>query len=753
MTPEIPLGSVVAGPPPVLPFELLEAKLRVPQLRHGTVSRESLIGSLDGAAAAPLVFVSAGPGWGKTTLLAEWAATSERPFAWMSVDERDNDPIVFLTYIAVALDRVSSLDQGVFEALASPGVSVQATVVPRLGAALATMDRPTVLVLDDLHLLVNAACLDAIVALARHLPERSQLALSARGAAALSLGALRAHGFTQEVGPDDLRMDVVEAQQLLSMAGLTLSDEEVAELTEHTEGWSAGLYLAALSIKAGGSRVNAATFSGGDRLVSDYLGSELLSHVSAGDMRFLTRTAVLERMSGPLCDAVVGGTGSAATLESLARSNLFLVPLDGSGEWYRYHHLFGELLRAELGRAAPELLPLLLDRAATWCEANGQPEGAIAYAQAAGDVDRVARLVEWCAMPAYQSGRSATAEHWFAWLEEHGALERNAVVAVLGSLLAAVQGRATEAERRADAAERGSYDGPLPDGSPAVDSWRAVLRALRCANGAARMRDDAEAAVRTVARQSQLWPSALVLSGISLVLVGEIEAADDVFADVVEEGRGLGASDTVAVALAERAALAIGQGQWVRAEEFAERGLAVTRQFRMEEYPTSALAYAVAARVALHLGNAARVQELLSAAQRVRPSLTYAMPHLAVQTRLELARAYLTLADAGGAETMVRELDVLLRRQPDLGTLPTQVAELREILKTLRADSPGASTLSGAELRLLPYLATHLSFREIGERLYISRHTVKSQATAIYRKLSVTSRTGAVERAGELGLL
>jgi len=173
----------------------------------------------------------------------------------------------------------------------------------------------------------------------------------------------------------------------------------------------------------------------------------------------------------------------------------------------------------------------------------------------------------------------------------------------------------------------------------------------------------------------------------------------------------------------------------------------------MEEYPTSALLYAVAARVALHRGDPERAQELLSRAQRLRPRLTYGVPYFAVQIRLELARAYLSCADAAGAWTMLREIEPLLRRQPDLGTLPAEVEELRASLKTIRADAPGASTLTAAELRLLPYLATHLTFPEMGERLYLSRHTVKSHAMAIYRKLNVTSRSLAVERAHELGLL
>src|SRR5215211_5212929 len=463
-------GTANSTPSPAPPFELLESKLLPPQARGGTVLREELIGSLEGSPAPPVVFLSAGPGWGKTTLLAQWASRSQRPVAWVTVDENDNDPIVLLTYVAVALDRVSQLDPGVFDALAAPGVSVEGTVVPRLGAALAARPEPFVLVLDDLDRLDNRVCLDAIASLTRHVPEGSHVVLSARGELALPLAALRARGPALEIGPDDLRMDEAAARQLLSAAGVELPDEQLAELTEHTEGWSAGLYLAALAIRAqGGKAERAATFSGKDRHLSDYLTSELLAHLSADDLRFLTRTAVLEQMSGPLCDEVLETSGSAAELESLARSNLFLTPLDGKGEWYRYHHLFQELLRSELARTEPDLVPRLLARASAWCAANGNPETAIGYAQQAGDVDQVARLVELCAHPAYQSGRAATAERWLEWLEARGALEENAAVAVLGALLATTWGRTPQAERWADAAERASYDGTLPDGSRSID--------------------------------------------------------------------------------------------------------------------------------------------------------------------------------------------------------------------------------------------------------------------------------------------
>ena len=291
------------------------------------------------------------------------------------------------------------------------------------------------------------------------------------------------------------------------------------------------------------------------------------------------------------------------------------------------------------------------------------------------------------------------------------------------------------------------------DGSASVDSWRALVRAQLCRRGVAQMRADAEFAVRTLAPGSFNRPNAALQLAFACWLAGEDDEADDLFADVAEEGLEMGTLEAAALALAERAAIAAGRNAWVEAEESGERALQVIRRSRMEEYPISAFVYAVAARVALHRGSLERAQELLARAQRLRPLLTYATPFFSVQTRLELARAYLTLADAGGAWTMLREIEPILRRQPDLGRLPDEVAELRTSLSTMRAKAPGASTLTAAELNVLPYLATHLSVPEIGDRLYLSRHTVKSHAMAIYRKLNVTSRNESVERAHELGLL
>jgi LuxR family maltose regulon positive regulatory protein len=242
------------------------------------------------------------------------------------------------------------------------------------------MTLPVVLVFDDVHLLRNFECRAAFSVLADHVPAGSRLVLAGRDAPPLRMARLRAEGRITEVGPADLALSRGEAAALLRAAGVSLGADEVAVLHERTEGWPAGLYLAALYLREGGSvGTAAASFGGDDRLVSEYLESELLARVSGPHRAFLTCSAALERMSGPLCEAVLGLPGSTCTLAEMARSNLLLVPLDRQGKWYRYHHLFGEILLAELERLEPSLLPVLRRRAAAWCLANDRAEEALEY--------------------------------------------------------------------------------------------------------------------------------------------------------------------------------------------------------------------------------------------------------------------------------------------------------------------------------------------------------------------------------------
>jgi len=308
----------------------------------------------------------------------------------------------------------------------------------------------------------------------------SRLVLSGRGEPPVRVARLRAEGRIVEIGPGDLSLTRAEASSLLRAAGVTLDEQDVAELHRRTEGWPAGLYLAALYLREGGSLPGAAvSFGGDDRLVSEYMESEFLDRISARQRVFLTRTAVLERMSGPLCDAVLDLTESATTLADLARSNLLLVPLDRRGLWYRYHHLFRDMLLAELHRRESGLIPLLRRRAAAWCLRNDLSEEALEYSIAAGDVEAVAGLVEQLVIQTYRQGRGATLRRWLAWLDERGGIAGHPMVAVMAASLSATMGRPAEAERFADMVDRWQDRGGHPTDEPFGEASGAVARVRR----------------------------------------------------------------------------------------------------------------------------------------------------------------------------------------------------------------------------------------------------------------------------------
>ena len=700
--------------------------------------------------ARPIASVVAPAGYGKTTLLSQWAESSGQTVAWVSVDDRDNDPKILLTYVATALDAVEPVGRRVFDALASPVSSVPGSVLPRLAAALAARTSPVVLVLDDVHLLHNFECRAALSVLAGHVPAGSRLVLAGRVEPPLRVARLRAEGKITEIGPGDLSLTREEASALLCAAELTLGEDDVAELHRRTEGWAAGLYLAALAIREGGllGRVGG-SLSGGDRFVTEYVESEFLARISEQQRVFLTRTAVLERISGPLCEAVLELPGSAATLAELARSNLLLVALDRRGRWYRYHHLFRDMLLAELERTELGLIPVLRRRAAAWCVQNGLLEEALEYSMAARDVGLTARLVQKLWHPTYQQGRITTLQRWFRWLDRQGGIEGHPLAAVFASLTAGAIGRPDEAERWADAVDRWQYQNAAQPADPAAEAWAALLRAWMCRRGMDQMRADASEAARRFAALGIVSPGAPLLEGIARVLCGDLEGGDMLFENAISIGDA-GGPDIRAYTLCERSLVAIARSQWDRAEAFAGQARAELRQAGIED----AFVCAVQARVALHRGDLMAVRQQLVSAQRLRSVLTSAEPHLAVQARIELAHIHLALADLAGARTLLQEINEMLKRRPCLGTLVGEAQALRAQLANQRGSNvAGASALTAAELRLVPLLSTHLSFPQIATELFLSPNTIKSQAMSIYRKLDASSRSQAVARARALRIL
>ena len=734
-------------------FEVTEAKLFRPPIRPGIVRRTVLVDRLR-ASNASVVSMTAPAGYGKTTLLAEWAERDRRPFAWVSIDEADGDPVVFLGHVSVALDRVESIDPGVFEAIASPtGISPR-RVLSRLGSALATRTRPFVLVLDDIDGLSEPMVTDVVMTLAGYVPAGSLLALSGRAVPNNGLARLRADGRLIEVGVDDLALGPPQAHRLLRGAGVRATKAEAAELADATEGWPVGLYLAALSLQEQRrSTLPPIRFTGDDRFVVDYVRSEVLGPLSRDRQRFLIRTSILDRLNGSVCDAVMERSGSARTLESIERQNLLLVPLDRQREWYRYHHLFRDVLRAELARREPDTIPELHRRAADRFEEAGMLEDAFMHAHASGDNERAAELLQRMGLAYYRNGRSATLRRWLDLLGED-VVAGNGGLALMAAWITALSGDPVAADRWASAADHVPLTGPSFLGSASLRSVAAMVHATMSRGGAVAMYQAAELAVREEPGSSPFRASALAYLGIATLIGGDDEAADALFAEASEVGERMGGMNAASLAFAERSLIATSRGDRDAADEYARLARAVVHDAHLDELITTGPVYAASARAALRAGDQEQARVELSAAQRLRPILTWGFPTISVQTRLELARVHVGLSDVPGARTLLAEVDEILAHRPDLGTLTTQAVELRTHIGSVRSGrSPGPTTLTAAELRLLTFLPTHLSFREIGARLFISPNTVKTQAISIYRKLGVSARSDAVQAARDISLL
>jgi LuxR family transcriptional regulator, maltose regulon positive regulatory protein len=382
---------------------------------------------------------------------------------------------------------------------------------------------------------------------------------------------------------------------LLREAGVTLDADQVAELHQRTEGWPAGLYLAALCLREGGSLGDAVvSFGGDDRFVSEYINSEFLASISSAQRVFLTRTAVLERMCAPLCAAVLGdtvpddtvpdntvpdntvpdnavpgGPAQAVTLDALAGSNLLLVPLDRRGRWFRYHHLFREMLLGELERREPGLIPELRRRAAAWCARNDLPEEALEYSIAAGDAAQAARLMQKLWLVTYRKGRVATLKRWFGWLNDQGLTEEQPVLAVWAAFIAGQLGRPAETDRWAAVVDRWRSRSPGPR-DPQTEGWAALLCAILCRQGIDQMRADADEAARSFAAVGLAVPAVALYRGIAQMLSGDPDGGDAYLEEAVGNGD-VGAPDILATALCYRSLIAMARNQWSQAEAFASQ--------------------------------------------------------------------------------------------------------------------------------------------------------------------------------------
>ena len=571
---------------------LLETKLHVPRRRHGLVARPRLSDRL-GREVPPLVLVSAPAGFGKTTLLTEWltaARTDGALVAWLSLDQRDDDPTTFWTYLVSALrTAVPEVGAEALALLQSPQSSMDAVLATLLNE-LQTVPDELVLVLDDYHVIEAGEVHEGVAFLLDHLPSQFHLVIATRVDPPLPLARLRARGELVEVRAADLRFGPDEAATYLGdVMGLTLTAGQVAALEERTEGWIAALQLAALSMRGRDDVASfIAGFAGDDRFVVDYLVEEVLQRQPEQVRTFLLQTSVLSRLTGPLCDALTGQDGGKAMLEALDRGNLFVVPLDDRRRWYRYHHLFGEVLRARLLDEDPERVRALNVRASDWYERDGDRSAAIDHALAGEDFERAAELVER-AMPAMNQARQeATLRRWFQALpDELFGVRPVLAVGYVGALMSTgdvrgVEPRLRDAERWLDASvgpeepvvvDRDAFR-RLPT---EITMYRAGL-ALVAGDGVGTL-TYAQQALDLAGPDDHLGRGAAQsLTGLAHWRTGDLEAAHRWYSDgMATLGRAGRRSDEVggAITLAD---LRVAQGRLREAMSYYERGLQVATE-------------------------------------------------------------------------------------------------------------------------------------------------------------------------------
>ncbi len=698
------------------------------------------------ATEVPVIAVVAPPGYGKSTLLAAWGERRGSRVAWVSCDRIDDDPGSLWSAVEAAL---GPRPRSGATPLTSPedGDHIVSHLTGRQGVS-----EPVAVVLDHLEALSNVESRRSVAAFAKAVPAGWTLALASREEVPLPVARMRIEGHLLEIGADDLALSGAQASRLLAAVGVELSDARAARLAWDTEGWPAALHLAALALEAG-EAVGDRPFTGTERSMVDYLRSEVLDPLSKAQRRFLVRTSILGRVSGSLGDAVLDGTGSTQMLEKLQRRNLLVLPDDGEGEWFRYHRLLRQELQAELRSAPPDLVQELHARAAAWFEEHGESEDAIDHAYLAGDQALFGRLVLGAMQPIWASGQIETVEGWMERLGSRSPAPHTPAMIAHGALIFGLLGRPGDCERWAAVAESLPATGTLPDGST-VGATLAYLRANLCRHGPATMGRDAVEALEGLGPTSPYRSTMLHTEGLAYLLEGDLDRADASFAHAYDLATSIESSPVAALVLAEQVQIAIEREEWTAAESLVKRALEVVTRGPFDGYWTSALVFASAARAAAHRGDMREAREHARRAARLRPLLTYALPVVSVQALVELARAYLALVDPAGARAVLEQARGILRQRPDLGTLAVAARRLDERVNQITEARPiGESSLTAAELRLVPLLPTHLTYPEIGERLFISRHTVKTQAGSVYRKLGVSSRKEAVDRIVELGLI
>jgi LuxR family transcriptional regulator, maltose regulon positive regulatory protein len=664
----------------------------------------------------------------------------------------------FWTYVVEAMRTVEpDLGAEAMKLLGAPGTDLLESVIPALINEAERLGRRLVLVLDDYHLIESTEIHDGVAFFLEHLPPALHVAVATRSDPPLPLARMRARGELLEIRAEHLRFSAEESAAFLNdVLGLGLEREDVIRLHDRTEGWAAGLYLAALSLRGRADpRPFIADFAGNDRHVVDYLGAEVLRDQPDAVRKFMLRTSILDRLCGPLCDAVTEAAGSAEVLREIERANLFLVSLDAKREWYRYHHLFRDLLQLELGQTERNLEPVLHRRAAAWHLDAGLVSEAVQHTIAAGDFSEAGELIAAHWSPILNAGGRLTVHGWLEQLPERTLLA-DARLCIVRAWTSYSLGRLDEVLPWTEAAERAPLPAPFRDGTTSVASGAATVRASYWMLTADFQRAR-ESARRALALEDEASPWRAVAAeclGAASFWLGNSAEAEEMLAEVVRLGRAQ--IPIVAMyALGQLAQISAEQGDWGETARRVEAAASLIEECNAAEYWAAAPTSLARGALLEHEGRPAEAERdvargLELARRGMGPvEISYAL--------LALARLQLERRD-DEARKLIAEARKTIDSCPEPGPVIRRHLERAE-RRLRRADAgprparAGGEELTEREYAVLRLLPSPLSQREIGAELFVSLNTVKSHSKSIFRKLGVASREEAVLRAREQGLL
>lgn len=725
-------------------------RLVPPRLRAETVERPALV-TRRLASPARLGVVSGPAGCGKSTLLAQFHAADPFP-AWLSLGRPDNDPVVMWWSIIAALRTViGGFGDSYRDRLLVAGPSVLDDIVASVANELDDRETPVHLFLDDLHLVDNPICQQSLHRLLLTMPPLIRVTVASRERSPLPLARFRLEGDLVEIDGTELALSRHEAADVLARLGATVEPARLDVLVDRTEGWPAGFCLAAIVL--GGSD-NAAgfvdDFIATDRNVAEYLVSEVLESLPSDVREFMVETSMLDRLNGGLCDAVSGRSDSAALLTRLEQSNAFVIALDREGVWYRYHHLFAELLEAELGRRRPDDVQCLHERAFAWLRNNGQIAAAIPHALAAGETDVAAELVSASWLALVNSGRLETLRRLLDMFEPEEIIGHQPL-AITAAIAGGMGGHIRDARRYLEAAEHASFEGPPPDGTTTMTSSLALARASLALEGVDEALADGLAAY-DLEPPGGIWRALAALDiGLALVMRGEYGEAIPYFEEVDQ----IGDPAMRTYALAELSLSQLHLGEADRAATTASTAIDLVAEAGIEDLIMAGVAYAAGALAAIALGDEATARLRLRQADRPMTYVGDALPMDSIHARLLLGRAAIALGEIDLARRHVDSSQQTADTIVDIGSMRTELTDLRAQADAADGgvSQDGEPEFTQRELEVIALLPSELTIREIGEELFLSRNTIKTYLRRVYGKLHASSREEAVLIADKAGLL